>query len=89
MIRWPGDAPLPSQVVKAAAGGDTAALAQILRNFRPLVRHVVQRVPAEYREDAEDEIYLGLLMSLSAFKPFALHDGTAKAHASCRSRPAG
>ena len=71
MIRWPRDAPLPSLVVKAAAGGDTAALAQILRNFRPLIRRVVQKVPLEYREEAEDEIYLGLLASLKAFEPLA------------------
>jgi len=71
VIRWPGDAPLPSRVVKAAARGDTAAMAQILCNFRPLIRHVVQKVPVEYREDVEDEIYLGLLASLTAFDSLA------------------
>lgn len=86
MIRWPEDAPSPSRVVKAAAGGDTAAWAQILRNFRPLVRHVARRVPMEYREDAEDEIYVALLMSLTAFEPFVLHDGAIKACASRRRR---
>ena len=74
MIRWPGDAPLPSRVVKAAARGDTVAVAQILHNFRPLIRRVVQRVPVEYREDAEDEICLSLLASLSAFEPLPMKD---------------
>lgn len=85
MIRWPENAPLPSSAIAAAASGDTAALALILRSFRPLVRHVLQRVPVEYREDAEDEVYLGLLKSLTSFEPFALDMERTAVHG-CRSR---
>ncbi len=70
-----------SDFITVVAGGQTysvvTALVQILRNFRPLIRHVVQRVPVEYREDAEDEIYLGLVMSLTAFVPLVLDNNSA------------
>ena len=89
MIRWPENALLPSSAIKAAASGDMAALDLILRSFRPLVRHVLQRVPVEYREDAEDEIYLGLLMSLTSFEPFVLDNGRMAVYTGSQSPSAG
>jgi len=70
MSSWPRDAPLPSDTIIAAAGGDDRAVDLLCRSFRPLIRHVALRVPAAYREDAEDEILLELLESLASYRPF-------------------
>ncbi len=71
MTRWPEDAPLPSDAIIAAATGDETALYVLFRSFRPLVHRVALRVPTQYREDAEDDIYLQLLVALASYRPFA------------------
>ncbi len=67
MISWPQDAPSPTSSIAAARGGDEQAVLLLLRSFRPLVHRLAQRIPAAYREDAEDEICLQLLGSLPSF----------------------
>ena len=71
MTRWPEDAPLPSDAVIAAVSGDETALYVLFRSFRPLVHRVALRVPTQYREDAEGDIYLQLLVALASYQPFA------------------
>lgn len=70
MTRWPEDAPLPSDAIIAAASGDETALYVLFRSFRPLVHRVALHVPTQYREDAEDDIYLHLLVALASYQPF-------------------
>ena len=67
MSRWLEDALSPSDTVVAAASGDEAAVALLLRSFRPLIRQATFHVLAQYREDAANDICLGLLRSLSSF----------------------
>ena len=70
MTRWPDDALSPSDAIIAAASGDETALYVLFRSFRPLVHRVALRVPTQYREDAEDEIYLQLLIALASYQPY-------------------
>ena len=67
MTSWPQDAPSPTSSITAATDGDEQALLLLLRSFRPLVHRMALRIPAAYREDAEDEICLQLLWSLPSF----------------------
>ena len=82
MTRWPEDAPLPSDAIIAAANGDETALCLLFRSFRPLVHRMAVHVPTQYREDAEDEVYLQLLMALASYQPY-LGKGCDPASSAC------
>lgn len=69
MTRWPDNAPLPSDAIIAAASGDSSAISVLLRSFYPLVHRLSMRVPAQYREDAEDEICVALFLALASYHP--------------------
>jgi hypothetical protein len=69
MTRWPNNAPLPSDAIVAAASGDATAIRVLLRRFNPLVHRLCRAVPAQHREDAEDEVFLALLLALGSYRP--------------------